>query len=413
MLFRNGTDGFPFLLYLHEFVGRGFPVRTVFQCLGLFAEFRFLGQVLSLFLFQAFEECRLFREEPVACATETLENLHVHLLRGETNGTPFLLHLDDLLRLCLPCSRRLDGRQVDGFYFLAECGLVCQVFFFFLLQFLEILLMTFVHGGRCSLEACPDFFAQFFRYGTRFLEFLMQGLQLLESGYDIGFFVQFLRSLAKACLDFQVLLEIVLTEFVVELQLVVILLYVQLVGFPQLVGFFCRDERQFLPLVLEFFKLLVGLVGFLRRGTQYLDPFQNLLLFLQVLFFLPVQFSLQFSSFLLDDVHGRLEIVLEHIRCRKESFGFASVFDELRTGCRHVCLMYFVESLFQGVQLLFLGRSVGFGQFLHSCNDFFLCLRHFYRLIFRFVHFRCYVFCYVLFRLESFLRVHHVTCFSI
>jgi hypothetical protein len=36
---------------------------------------------------------------------------------------------------------------------------------------------------------------------------------LLESGYDIGFFVQFLRSLAKARLDFQVLFEIVLTEF--------------------------------------------------------------------------------------------------------------------------------------------------------------------------------------------------------
>ena len=99
--FRNGTDGFPFLLYLHEFVGRGFPVRTVFQCLGLFAEFRFLGQVLSLFLFQAFEECRLFREEPVACATETLENLRSSF-EGRNQWYAIPLHLDDLLRLCLP-----------------------------------------------------------------------------------------------------------------------------------------------------------------------------------------------------------------------------------------------------------------------------------------------------------------------
>ena len=97
------------------------------------------------------------------------------------------------------------------------------------------------------------------------------------------------------------------------------------------------------------------------------------------------------------------EIVLEHIRCRKESFGFASVFDELRTAAASLPYAFCRKPVSGRPTPVSAGASASASSF-HSCNDFFLCLRHFYRLIFRFVHFRCYVFCYVLFRLESFFE---------
>ena len=96
----------------------------------------------------------------------------------------------------------------------------------FFLQVLEELLVALVDRGGSRLEACPDFFAELLGHGARFLELLVQGLQLLEGGNHVGFFAQFLCRLAQAGLDLQVLLEVVLAEFIVQFQLVVVLFYV-------------------------------------------------------------------------------------------------------------------------------------------------------------------------------------------
>ena len=52
------------------------------------------------------------------------------------------------------------------------------------------------------------------------------------------------------CLDFQILLEIVFAEFIVQFQKVIEFLNIQLVVFPKLVDLSLRNEFNFIPLLL-------------------------------------------------------------------------------------------------------------------------------------------------------------------
>ena len=89
---------------------------------------------------------------------------------------------------------------------------------FCFLQCLKMLLMATVDSGRSRFEAVPYFITQLFGYRTRITEFLMQFLELVESGNNIFLGSQLFGSFAKVRLDFQVLLEVIFAEFVVQLQ---------------------------------------------------------------------------------------------------------------------------------------------------------------------------------------------------
>ena len=64
------------------------------------------------------------------------------------------------------------------------------------------------------------------------------------------FIRQLFGSFTEMCLDFQILLEIVFAEFIVQFQKVIEFLNIQLVVFPKLVDLSLRNEFNFVPLLL-------------------------------------------------------------------------------------------------------------------------------------------------------------------
>ena len=136
-------------------------------------------------------------------------------MRSKTDGFPFILQSDDFLGLVFPGSEVGKFAVINGLDDFANYGLLVEIMLLGLFQGFKMLLVTAVHSSRSCFEACPYFIAQLFGYRSCIAEFLMQFLQLMESGNNIRFVCQFLGSFAKVVLDFKILLEVIFTEFVV------------------------------------------------------------------------------------------------------------------------------------------------------------------------------------------------------
>ena len=134
---------------------------------------------------------------------------------------PFALQLDNLLGDFLPFGSELVLLLVDGFYLLTECSLLLEVFLLLGTQLLEVLLMLLVDNRAGSLEPAPNLLTQLLGYRAYFAILCVEFLQLVESRDDIFFLVEFLSSLAELGLCLKILLEVVFTSLVVELQQVV------------------------------------------------------------------------------------------------------------------------------------------------------------------------------------------------
>ena len=154
----------------------------------------------------------------------------------------------------------------------------------------------------------------------------MQFLQLMESRHGVFHLGQLLSGLAKSGFDFKVLLEIVSAKFVVQTQLVVELLNIQLVGFPQFRRTFSWHLFDFLPFSLQVLKLIIILVGLIRCCRHFLDALND------------GEFSFQSGLlFLFKFLHGlrthfanahRLEVFLFGIRSRHKFFHLSAVGQE-------------------------------------------------------------------------------------
>ena len=125
---------------------------------------------------------------------------------------------DDFLCLVFPGGEIGELVVVDSFDDFANHGLLVEVVLLGLFQSFEMLLVAAVYGGRGCLEACPYLVAQLFGYRTRIAEFLVQLLQLVKGGNYIRFVGQLFGGFAKVGLYFEVFLEVVFTEFVVQFQ---------------------------------------------------------------------------------------------------------------------------------------------------------------------------------------------------
>ena len=82
-------------------------------------------------------------------------------------------------------------------------------------------LIALVHHRGGGAEALPDFVAVFLGHGAQVLPLLVQFLQLLEGLYHVLVLGQGLGLLAEAGLGLQVLLEVQVTEFAVDIYQVV------------------------------------------------------------------------------------------------------------------------------------------------------------------------------------------------
>ena len=256
-LARHNTNLLPFLLQVDEFVTRLAPFSTCSEFFSLFDESFFLFGIGSIFFFQYLEVFCFLGEELIVGSAEALKYLHVHLLRSETYLLPFALQLDNLLGDFLPFGSELVLLLVDGFYLLAECSLLLEVFLLLGTQLLEVLLMLLVDNRAGSLEPAPYLLTQLLGHWAYLAILCVEFLQLVEGRDNIFFLVEFLGSLAELGLCLKILLEVVFTSLVVELQQVVELLYVELIAAPELVGLVGRNGLYLFPFLLQGFKFLI------------------------------------------------------------------------------------------------------------------------------------------------------------
>ena len=309
LLLGHGSDGAPLLLQGCHLVGSSLPVGAVLQGLGLLAEGNLLFQIDREVLLGTLEERRLLGEEHVARCTETVEDLLVLLLGSEAQRLPLGLQRQHLLRFVVPLGVGCQFVEVDCFHDFADGNLLLEVLLLGLLDFLEILLVAAVDNRGSLFEALPYSLAEVLGHGACLAEFLMKFLQLAEGHHHVGLVGQFLGLLAELRLDFEVLLEVVVAEHVVELADVVELLRVALVGFPEFGCLFGRNVLDLAPLLLDGLEIVVRHGH--RVGIIYhrLQAFENGLLAQQVLFADAVEFLLCLSTFLANRGHHRLELL--------------------------------------------------------------------------------------------------------
>ena len=254
---RYEAHGLPLSLKLNQLVAGLLPLGAFRQSLCLLYEFLLLCQVVGILALDSLEEFSLLAEELVVGDAETLKDLHVHLLRSETNLLPFALHLNHSLGSFLPVGSLLVLLLVDGLNLLAEGSLLGEVLLFLGTQVLKVLLVLLVNHGAGILESGPDFLAQILSHRTNLTILLVQVLQLVEGRDYVWFLSQFLGSLAQLGLRLQVFLEVVFASLVVEFQEVVELLHVELVVLPHLVGLLSRNSLYLFPLLLQGLEFLI------------------------------------------------------------------------------------------------------------------------------------------------------------
>jgi len=121
------SDGLPLLLELDQLVGRLAPLRAVHQLLGLGDELALLVGILRILRAALLVVGVLASEEVVAGGAEAVENLLVDLRGGKADLLPFLLHVEDLLRMAFPVGVGLVFLLHDGLHLLAEGRLLLQV----------------------------------------------------------------------------------------------------------------------------------------------------------------------------------------------------------------------------------------------------------------------------------------------
>ena len=178
---------------------------------------------------------------------------------------------DDFLGDSIPVGKGLERFEVEGFHLFAEGSLLVEILLFLCLACLEEILMALVDDGRGGLEAVPDFFAQIALYGSDFAELLMQLLEFAEGGHHVFFADESLGTLAKRSFEFEVLLEVVGAEFVIEFERVVELLHEHLIGLPEVGSLLCGHLLDVVPLLLQGLEIVVCFVDFIGFGEDLLD----------------------------------------------------------------------------------------------------------------------------------------------
>ena len=346
-LVGGGAYLFPLFLQLDELVGGSCPLGALLEGLGFLHKGKLACRIVCISLFLLLEEVSLLSKEVVAGGTEALKNLGVHLLGGAADSLPLFLECYDLLGKAVPLGVAVDVFHLDGLYLLADGCLLGEVFFFFLLEALEILGVTLVDSGGGSLEAVPQLFSHFARHGTYLAELLVELLQSVRSAYYVGLVNELLGGLAEAGLGLKVFLEVVVAQGGVGLEQVVELVLCKLELLPYFIGCALGYGFDFLPLSLQLAESVICFVGLLGRGADGFDFFYDGALALEVGFLLLlVVFYLLGAEFLEYGELG-LELFLQGILLWGELLGIASVGYEVGLSLSSLFALQTIECLLE------------------------------------------------------------------
>ena len=321
MAARHGPDLLPAGLQGDQFVGGLLPLLASGERLGRLAQFKLQLQVVLHLGLHTGIELPLGLEEAVAGRAETLVDAVVVLLRGETDRLPCFLDLEQTVAGPVPLLARgegLGGQLLGGH---AQFGLQPEVLHLFGLQRLEVLLVLLVDAARRGLEALPERLLVFVGDGARLAPLVMEFLQLVECLDNRRLEQQGFGLLTEGHLLLVVLLQIEVAQLLVDLDEVVEVLDMQVVGLPQVLDLLLGHDARLLPALLEFAELRERMVERLVRIDQFLELLDDLEFDLEVALLLGLEvgdelvaaaavFTEQLLELRLDAIDGRCEILL-------------------------------------------------------------------------------------------------------
>ena len=171
-------------------------------------------------------------------------------------------------------------------------------------------LVALVDHGRGGLEAVPDVLTLLLGHGAELLPLLVQLLQLVEGAHHVLVLGELLRGLAESFLGLEVLAEVQVAQVAVDLDHVVELLHIELVGIVDVPECGGGHGARFPPAVLEFAEsreLGAHIILTFYEGLELLD---DGLLLGQILLPAGVLLLVEFGALLLVVCIQRLEILL-------------------------------------------------------------------------------------------------------
>ena len=147
----------------------------------------------------------------------------------------------------------------------AKLGFEFEIADLLALQRLEMLLMLFVDAARRGLETLPERLLVFVGHGTRLAPLVVEFLQLAERLDHRRFENQRLGLLAEGDLLLVVLFQVEIAQLLVDLDEIVEILDVEVIGLPQVFDILLRHDAGLLPALLEFAELVERMVERLVR----------------------------------------------------------------------------------------------------------------------------------------------------
>ena len=174
------------------------------------------------------------------------------------------------------------GLQVviyDAFDGLTEGGFGLKILFLTGADDLEVLLVASVDLRHEFLEVVPNLVTLFAGHGTDFAPLLEDLLHIAVGRHDVWLLDQFFSSLGEFELTFEVLLEVVIAQLMVDLDDVVETFGLDLVVVPKFLDVLLRYGVVLFPFLLDFAELVVSPVEVVRafdEGFHAVDEVQLL-----------------------------------------------------------------------------------------------------------------------------------------
>ena len=280
---RHGPRLLPLGLQCDQLIGRLLPLLAVAQRFGRLAQ---LGLELEVVLHLALQPGivgTLGLEEFVAGIAETLVDGIVIFLGSESDRFPDFLYLEELLARLVPLFARSQRLLRQLFGFDAKLALELQIAELLLLDILEKLLMLLVDTARSLLETIPQHLFIFIGHRADFSPLVVQLLQFVERLDDRRFEHQRFGLFAQSQLLLVILLQVEIAQLLVDLDEIVEILHVQVVGFPQILHILLGHHAGLFPAMLQLPELVESLVEHLVRRGQLLEFLDNLQLYLEIL----------------------------------------------------------------------------------------------------------------------------------
>ena len=135
-------------------------------------------------------------------------------------------------------------------------------------------LVPFVDDGSGGAETLPDGVAVLLGHGAQVFPLFVQFLQLLEGFHHILVLSQGFGRFAEHRLGFQILLEIEVAQFAVDVHQIIELGHIQLISIVDVAETLLGNRADLAPLVLDFTELGEGILhvaGLFHQGLQLFD----------------------------------------------------------------------------------------------------------------------------------------------